>query len=33
MKISHAFIVAVIANIVGAVIYDYAKRKAQAHRL
>lgn len=33
MKVSHAFIVAVIANIVGAIIYDYAKSKAQRHRL
>lgn len=33
MKISHAFIVAVVANIVGAILYDYAKSRAKAHRL
>lgn len=33
MKLHHAFLIAVLANIVGAVIYDYAKRKASENRL
>lgn len=33
MKPYHVFAVAVLANIVGAVIYDYMKRKANAARL
>ena len=33
MKLSHAFVVAVIANIVGAYLYDYMKRKANEARL
>lgn len=33
MKLHHAFVVAVLANIVGAFIYDYAKKRATAARL
>jgi hypothetical protein len=29
MKLSHAFLIAVLANIVGAIIYDYAKNRAK----
>lgn len=27
MKLSHAFLLAVVANILGAIIYDYAKKR------
>lgn len=29
MKISHAFVIAVVANIVGAILYDYFKQRAK----
>lgn len=33
MKVHHAFVIAVVANIVGAFIYDYLRRKATENRL